>query len=353
MESLIEKERIYAMIDKKELLYFSLLNQHLLQKADKSTVVSDLCGLQAQFANNPKYALRIRANDFSEADWGDGLLKIWSFRGTLHAVKIDEIGLFLSARGVPEDWDDSWHGLKKETVLYWSNFIYECIAEGINGREELKEKCRNKGMEQDVLEKVFNGWGGLLREMCYRGMIAYEIGTTKRFVICDNVRFPSMEDARATLLQRYFKAFGPATIKDCTSFTFYTKKEILRLVEEYNIPLNSVICEGTEYFYIKDLSGDCMIPECMFLTGFDQLVLGYKDKSRIMDVKDREKVITNTGIVHPTILLDGRLQAKWKKDKGKLLVTPFTRLSKKKKDLIVLKGKALFSNEIEDVVFQD
>ena len=79
------------MINKKELLYISLRNQHLLKKTEKSIVVSDLCGLQAQFANNPKYALRIRASDFSEMGWGDKLVKIWSLRGTLHAVKIDEI----------------------------------------------------------------------------------------------------------------------------------------------------------------------------------------------------------------------------------------------------------------------
>lgn len=341
------------MINKKELLYFSLQNQYLLQKADKSKIVSDLCGLHAQFANNPKYALRIRANDFSETSWGDGLLKIWSFRGTLHAVKIEEIGLFLSAKGVPEDWDGSCYGLKKEAVQYWSDFIYECIADGISGREEIKEKCRNKGMEQGVFEKVFSGWGGLIREMCYRGMIAYDIGTAKRFVICENVKFSSQDDARAALILRYFKAFGPATIKDCTGFTFYTQKEIFRLIEKYNIPLKSVICEGNEYFYINELSGDCRIPECMFLSGFDQLLMGYKDKSRVMDVNDKGKVITNTGIVHPTILLDGRLQAKWKKEGAKLIVTPFTRLSNKKRDLITLKGRELFTSEIKDIVFQE
>lgn len=91
----------------------------------------------------------------------------------------------------------------------------------------------------------------------------------------------------------------------------------------------------------------------MFLSGFDQLLLGYKDKSRVMDVNDKGKVITNTGIVHPTILLDGRLQAKWKKDGTKLIVTPFTRLSNKKRDLIASKGRELFTSEIKDIVFQE
>jgi hypothetical protein len=341
------------MINKEELLYLSLRNQYLLNKTDKSTVLSDLCGLQAQFANNPKYALRIRAKDFSETDWGDGLVKIWSFRSTLHAVKVEEIGLFLSARGVPDTWEDSWTGLKKEIKPYWSEFIYECIVQGINGREELKEKCRNKGMERDVLEKVFHGWGGLLKEMCDRGMIAYDIGTAKRFVVCNNIRFLSMEEARVTLIKRYFKTFAPATLDDCARFTGYKKREVQRIIKENNIPLKAILCEGVEYFYIEDICCDGEIPECIYLTGFDQLIMGYMDRSRFMNGEDKLKVVTNSGIVHPTILLGGKLQAKWKKDGAKLIITPFAKLSKKKQNLIISKGKKLFSEEIEEVVFQD
>lgn len=341
------------MINKKELLYFSLKNQYLLEKTDKSTIVSDLCGLQAQFANNPKYALRIRANDFSEAGWGDGLLKVWTFRGTLHAVKTDEIGLFLSARGYTGDWDDSSWGIRRDEKHYWSKFIYECISEGINSREELKERCRKKGMEEDLLGKVFHGWGGLIREMSDRGMIAYDIGTAKRFVICRNIKFIDREKARAVFIGRYFSAFGPATIEDCAHFTSYSKREILRLIEENNIELKTVTCDGIEYYYIKDLSGNCRVPECLYLAGFDQLVLGYKDRSRFMNTADRGKVITNSGIIHPTILLGGKLQAKWIKDGSKLLITPFGELSKRRRDLIASKGKKLFSDVIDKVAFDD
>ncbi len=45
------------MMKKAELLYYTLKNQYLLEKASMSEVVTNLCGLQAQFANNTKYAL--------------------------------------------------------------------------------------------------------------------------------------------------------------------------------------------------------------------------------------------------------------------------------------------------------
>ena len=56
------------MTDLEMLLYNSLKGLHLLDKADTHTVVSDLMGLQAQFANYPKASLRIRASDYREED---------------------------------------------------------------------------------------------------------------------------------------------------------------------------------------------------------------------------------------------------------------------------------------------
>ena len=56
------------MTDKEMLLYNSLHGLHLLSKADTHTVVSDLMGLQAQFANYPKASLLIRASDYRFID---------------------------------------------------------------------------------------------------------------------------------------------------------------------------------------------------------------------------------------------------------------------------------------------
>ena len=71
------------MTDREMLLYSSLKGLHLLEKTDTRTAVSDLIGLQAQFANYPKASLKIRASDYRENDPFKGLVKIWSHRGTM------------------------------------------------------------------------------------------------------------------------------------------------------------------------------------------------------------------------------------------------------------------------------
>ena len=338
-------------IDSHGLLLASLNSQHLLEKAPCDTVVSDLCGLQAQFASNPKHALRVRGSDFSEDTWEDGLVKIWSFRGTLHTVRQNETGLFLSARGVPDDWHSDWN-LESGRMEYWSKFLLENIESGISGREALKGKCREKGMSQEEERNVFHGWGGLIYEMNQRGMIAYVPGSAKNFVPCRDVEWMDKDKARAVLLRRYFKAFGPATVDDCAYFTGWKKREILYTIEKHDVRLNSTLCENREYFFADSLPDTGKIPGCLFLAGFDQLLMGYRDRSRMMDERHKRDVTTNTGIVHPTVLLDGRIQAKWKKKGAKLTVTPFCTISQRNLKRIARYGKELFRGELCEVDFQ-
>jgi hypothetical protein len=235
---------------------------------------------------------------------------------------------------------------------YWSKFLLENIEYGITGREALKGKCREKGMSQEEERNVFHGWGGLIYEMNQRGMIAYVPGTAKDFVLCNEVEWTDRDKARAVLLRRYFQAFGPAAMDDCAYFTGWKRREILDVVEKHGIQLRSVRCGNREYFFTGELPDTGEIPGCLFLAGFDQLLMGYRDRSRMMDEKHKRDVTTNTGIVHPTILLDGRIQAKWKKNGTKITVTPFCGISSKNRKRIAQYGKEMFRKESCEVDFQ-
>lgn len=333
-----------------QLLFASLHNLHLLEKTDRATVVSDLMGLQAQFANNPKYALQIRAADYDEETWGEGLVKTWTFRGTLHAVRREELGLYLSAVGVKETWDDRWD-LDPALKPHWAEQLCSWIAADITQRSALKEQARASGMEPEVLKKVFHGWGGLLRDMCSRGMIAYAPGTGKEFVPCFDVEFMDRRTARQEVIRRYFQTFGPATFTDCAYFTGFRQREVAELVEQAGLPLRSITHQGREYYYLNQLPSTGQILDCLFLAGFDQLILGYRERSRFLDEEDKTKVTTNTGIVFPTILLRGRLRARWKKERRRLVITPFRPLTKKDEELIAGKAGEIFGPELQTVVF--
>jgi hypothetical protein len=331
-------------IDEEQLLYARLKNQFLIERAPCAIVVSALCGLQSQFANNPKYALRIRGADFDESNWSDGLVKTWSFRHTLHTVRLDELGLFLSARGVPEGWENAW-GLSDKRLEHAAAFLLERIRSGVDGREALRKACRDSDFRQNELDKIFHGWGGAFYEMNRRGLIVYHPGTAKKFLPCAGVAFMEMDKARDIVLRRYFRTFGPATVEDCAAFTGYRKRETLALLEKRGIALRSAVVGDAEYFYLGDLPGTGAIPPCLFLAGFDQMIMGYKDRACILDEKLRREVVTVSGIGHPTVVLKGRIVARWKKDGSKLVVVPFVKLSKKDRSAISAFGERLFEND--------
>ncbi|MDR1612007.1 MAG: winged helix DNA-binding domain-containing protein [Planctomycetota bacterium] len=337
-------------IDKRELLLASLHKQFLLAKGKRLEVVSSLCGLQAQFANNPGHALRIRSDDHCDQTWREGLVKTWTFRHTLHAIRRDELDLFISAQGVPGGWDDGW-GLSRRVKPRWSSLIRGWIREGIDDRQRLKDKCRERGAEPGALAIIFHGWGGLISEMCQRGMIAYAPGTAKRFVACDDFRPLDRDAARAEILRRYFAHLGPATMDDCANFTGFRKKTILGVLEKQPLPLQSVHCAGGEYFYIGEWDASRDIPPCLLLSGFDQLLLAYRDRTRLLDDKHKPDVVTTTGIIHPAVMLDGRLKAKWKRDGRVIRVTPFAGMGQRSRRRIAACAGDLFGNDIDAVVF--
>ncbi|MCC8116561.1 MAG: winged helix DNA-binding domain-containing protein, partial [Planctomycetes bacterium] len=92
------------------------------------------------------------------------------------------------------------------------------------------------------------------------------------------------------------------------------QKTIRAALEKAALPLKTVTVDGMPYHYIGDYDRSREIPPCLFLTGFDQLLLAYRDRTRLQDDCHKPLVVTNTGIIHPTVLLDGRLRARWKKD---------------------------------------
>ncbi len=337
--------------EERRLLAASLHNQFLLQKGPRLKVASALLGLQAQFANCPKVALRIRASDFSEDGWAEGLVKTWTFRCTIHDVRRDELALYLSARGRGQrpEWTNDWR-IPASVKPYWSDFLLERIRAGQGEREGLKAACRAAGMEESLSKAVFNGWGGLLLELCERGAITYDCGTAKRFLPCEGVAFTNCEEARAELLRRYFATYGPATLADAATFTGYKMTGTRALLKNFDIPRRVHMIGGREYFSAGDPAFEADVPACVFLSGFDQLMLGYSDRSRMMDARDRNAAITCSGILHPVILVDGRLRARWRKDGRRVSVSPFHSLTKKQWKAVDRAAQALFSDEAVEVV---
>lgn len=333
------------MNEREMVLYQSLQGLHLLQKASRHTVLTDLIGLQAQFSRNPQISLRLRASDYTDPGWDDGLVKIWTHRGTIHVLPESDLGLQLSACGNIGPFCDNFWGIPILEQERWAPFLQEQVLSGNDTRDGLEQACRNAGMEDALLEKVFYGWGGLIKEMAWRGMLVCSTGTDKRYCVPTAPVLMDRDEARTELIRRYFRSFGPATLQDCAAFFGWNATpmaEIRRLCEPVLPTLFRTTMDGHTYYHARPLQEQAQMPPCVFVPGFDQLVMGYRDRSRFLDPQHAKKLTNQAGIVFPCLILRGRVRAKWKLEQRGICITPFERLLKKDEAAIRSEAKAKF-----------
>ena len=332
-----------------------LTNQHLIAPTDKLSVVQDLCGLQAQFLTNVLHALKIRANDYEEATVKSGLVKNWTIRGTVHIFAESDLPLFVHCKNgelyrshdwkVPSWWNqrNDW-SLTPERQRYFSEIILESLKSSPHTRDELKAICEAHGMTDAEAGSMFHAWGGGIRELCERGFINYSVTEKKEY--CLAPAFTPMPEAEANLeiARRYFTHMAPATIKDAAYFFHTTQTQVKAWLSA--LPVQSVQFDGKTYFYIESrLCYDRGIPDCIFLAGFDQLMLGYEKKESLYLKQEHLRGIFNlAGIVMPPVLLHGMVVGRWKKKNGKLIIEHFSPLSERDRRLLKNKAEALWAD---------
>lgn len=268
-----------------------LTNQYLVTPAEKLTVVRDLCGIQSQFMVNAMHSLKIRCNDFDEATVTDGLVKNWTLRGTVHVFAEDDLPLFIRCNNGADYLSDNFSGhtfwnqrdrwtLTPERQSELSRVIVDAIAKESRTRDRLKEICRAHGMTDAEEGSMFDPWGGGIRELCERGFMNYVVQEKKAY--CLSPRFTPMPDETAMfeIARRYFTNIAPATIHDAMYFLGAKQSKVKKWLSQ--LPVCSTECNGKTYFYIENRKRyDHPIPDCLFLAGFDQLMLGYQKKACI------------------------------------------------------------------------
>ena len=299
-----------------------LVGQHLLAPADTQTVVKDLCGLQAQFLSHALHGLSIRTGTVNT----DGLVKSWTNRGTMHLFSIDDLPLFLHDGRThflrPVDTLESDAYISSDRKAYFADLIVDAVAQGVDERDTLKVVCEQAGMTERESQSLFDPWGGLIRALCETGQLCHKVQEKKAYQLCPEFEPFREETARLELARRYFTHFGPATIKDAAYFFGKTQTQVKAWLQK--LPVTETKLDNKAYFYIDNGIPSGGLPECLFLAGFDQLMLGYEKMESLFLPKEHMRDIFNlAGIVRPAILVDGNVAGWWNMKNRKLTVTMF------------------------------
>ena len=332
-----------------------LTNQYLITPADKLTVVRDLCGIQPQFMTNVFHSLRIRCSNYSESTLGEGLVKNWTLRGTVHVFAQDDLPLFMHCNNGRDYRRNDWRGytfwnqrdcwaLTPERQKFFADVILKAVELKAQSRDELKAACREHGMTVPEEESMFDSWGGGIRELCERGFMNYTVQEKKEYCLSPQFNPIPEEDSMLEIARRYFTHFAPATIHDAQYYFRTTAAEVKKWLSK--LPVKSVECGGRTYYYIENgVSCHHDIPKCLFLAGFDQLMLGYEKKESLFLAQEHIRGIFNlAGIVMPALMVDGNAVGKYKKKDRKLTITLFENINKKDRDAVLEKAGELWDD---------
>jgi uncharacterized protein YcaQ len=340
-----------------------LAKHHLIRKAprkDVAQVVDDVCGLHAQAATTPFLSLWSRVEDFDDSLLDAALykkkllVKTWVMRGTLHVIPSCDLPVY--NRALRRMWFEH-HGRYMRAPDWPSreerkNVIYPRIMEAL-AQEPLRRKNLNDRVrsllndDSKPYDRLFSGWGGILKETAYEGLTVHAqpcdrescFARLDKWLPNTDLNKLSEEEAQKRLFLKYLHGYGPATQQDFVLWSGVMAGDARRAIESASDLIEEVKINGVKgRFWLlkqdfKALAGLDGRASAFLLPKFDSILLGHKDRTRIIRDEYKKRVFKpKVGDIAATLWINGHVAGTWKAQKTKqklsVVITPFEKVSK-------------------------
>ena len=255
------------------------------------------------------------------------VVRTWPMRGTVHLIPSADAHWMLELAGVrsltsvAKRWE--YLGLDEKTAHLAMDVLAAAIPAG--GGRLTRSACLAALTECGISVAGQRGYH-LLWYVSQRGVtaVAPNEGAEQTFVLLDewapHRNSPSREEGLAILAGRYFRSHGPTTIKDFAGWTGLTMGDCKKGVAAAD--LTAVDVEGVEMWADPEVLDAGPVTGWRALPGFDEYMLGYKDRSMMATTDQVAKIIPGgNGVFQSTLVRDGRVMATWKRTLGKKAVT--------------------------------
>jgi hypothetical protein len=322
-----------------------LVRQLLLARKRMSpiAVIERLVGMQAQWPPAPYVGIWTRTTGFRrpvlEGELARGtVVKATAMRQTLHLVTPGDYGLIRSAMS--------------ETNFPWETSQAKALAASARALGALRPVTNAEGIEHFEREHGLTGQNArrAWRYARVRAHLLHHHETALwharpegRFVALEEPVEHDPTEARAELFRRYLLAFGPATQRDLGAWTMMHVPEIKRGLELLE-PLRRFRDEqGRELLDVARAplpDPDTPAP-VRFLPKWDNVLLAWADRTRILPEAYRKRVIGQNGDVAQTFLVDGFVAGTWSSQGGRVVVRPFHKLTRAQQREVAEEGALL------------
>jgi hypothetical protein len=309
----------------------TLARQLLLERKRLSptAVIERLVGMQAQWPSAPYVGIWTRTTSFGrmtlERELNRGsVVKATVMRQTLHLVTLRDYALIRAAMS--------------ETNFPWESSLAKRLAPGVRAlaaagpvtsADAIEYLERNHKLSGVSTRRAWRAARVQAHLVHHHETALWRAQPAGRFVPVDEPEAHVPVEARAELIRRYLAAFGPSSLRDVSAWSMMHVPELkasLALLE----PLRRFRDEqGRDLFDVpRGLLPDAETPAAVrFLPKWDNVLLAWADRTRVLPEQYRKRVIKMNGDVAQTFLVDGFVAGTWVAEKGRVKVDPFVRLS--------------------------
>jgi hypothetical protein len=321
-------ERVLTL---RELNRATLARQLLLEREQLApqAVIERLVGMQAQWPQAPYVGIWTRATDFRkeglERELRSGVVvKATVMRQTLHLVTRSDYALL--------------RAMLSEANYPWETAIAKQLAPEIRALAAEGPVTNDAAYAHLEREHSLTGRAAVL---AWRGArirahlvphpesALWRPARNSRYVAIEEPELHNPTEARAEILRRYLAAFGPSSRKDLGVWSMMRMPEIKRALER----LELVTYRDEQGRELLDVPGaalpDAATPAPVrFLPKWDNVLLAWADRTRVLPESHRKTVIRVNGDVAQTFLVGGFVAGIWRVENGRVVCEPFAPLSR-------------------------
>lgn len=329
--------------------YHRLHSQHIA-KPDFDTpadVVRWLGAMQGQDFLGALWAIGMRMPHAVEADveravTDKSIVRLWFMRGTLHFLAAEDVRWMndLMSPRLRLVSENGLRYLRAEMDAQTVTRALDVVAKSLEGvcltREELATALEQSGIPADGFRLSF-----IMQTAQNNSLVCHGARRGKQFTfaLMDEWIPPAPKKDRETALvdfaRRYFTGHAPATIQDFVAWSGLTLTEARAGLEGAKVDLDQETFNGKTYWFApstvpkrKPKNADS---DVYLLSGFDEYVLGYQDRTMVLDTERQKLWRGKNAIFKSLIVIDGQVVGFWtrtiKKKTVMIELQPFEPLS--------------------------
>jgi hypothetical protein len=312
-----------------EIARLRLINQRIAgaKCADPAAAVRWMGALQAQDYGQAVWAVGLRTQApalaaVEQALANQELALTWPMRGTIHLVPAEDAAWMvklLAPRSLKvEDSRMKQFELDEVTVERAKTAFYEALQGGQRlMRAEMMQQLAQAGINPEGQRGYF-----LLRYLAQQGHICLGPlrGRQQTFALLDEwapaARQLSREAALEELARRYFCSHGPATVHDFANWTGLTVGDARLGLEAVQAGLMAEKLEDKTYWFapFPHLELEPPVENLQLLPGFDEYLLGYKDRRAVLEPGLAANIVPGgNGVFKPMVVVNGQIVGTWKR----------------------------------------